>query len=113
MGRTASTTSRTYGKEKTTDSWPWRSRRSSTLWTGSASRTTRRLEGDPYAAGPMGLSRYRDLLRTPGPPSLMGAPFIGRLPFGMSVLSLILLLRAHHFNYATVGVATAAAGFSV
>jgi MFS family permease len=61
----------------------------------------------------MGLRRYRELLRISGVPALMGAAFIGRLPFGMSVLSLILLLRAHHFDYATVGVATAAAGFSV
>jgi MFS family permease len=61
----------------------------------------------------MGLRRYRELLRIPGLPQLMAAAFLGRLPFGMSVLSLILLLRAHHFDYGWVGVITAAAGFSV
>ena len=61
----------------------------------------------------MGLRRYRELLRIPGLAALMAAAFIGRLPFGMSVLSLILLLRAHDFDYAAVGVVTAAAGFSV
>jgi MFS family permease len=61
----------------------------------------------------MGLRRYRELLRIPGLPSLMAAAFIGRLPFGMSVLSLILLLRHHDFDYAAVGIVTAAAGFSV
>jgi MFS family permease len=61
----------------------------------------------------MGLRRYRELLRIPGLAALMAAAFIGRLPLGMSVLSLILLLRAHDFDYAAVGVVTAAAGFSV
>jgi len=63
--------------------------------------------------GRMGLRRYRELLRIPGLAALMAAAFIGRLPFGMSVLSLILLLRAHDFDYAAVGIVTAAAGFSV
>jgi MFS family permease len=61
----------------------------------------------------VGLRRYRELLRIPGLSPLMAAAFIGRLPFGMSVLSLILLLRHHDFDYAAVGVVTAAAGFSV
>jgi MFS family permease len=61
----------------------------------------------------MGLRRYRELLGISGVRPLMAAAFIGRLPFGMSVLSLILLLRAHDFDYAAVGVVTAAAGFSV
>jgi MFS family permease len=61
----------------------------------------------------MGLRRYRELLFIPGMPRLMLAAFIGRLPYGMSVVSLILLLRAHGFDYAAVGVITAASAFSV
>ena len=61
----------------------------------------------------MGLRRYRDLLAIPGVRRLMLAAFIGRLPYGMSVVSLILLLRAHGFDYAVVGVVTAASAFSI
>src|SRR4051794_27733400 len=61
----------------------------------------------------MGLRRYRELLSIPGVPRLMLAAFVGRLPYGMSVLSLILLLRAHGFGYAAVGVITAASAFSI
>src|SRR4051794_27639657 len=113
MARTASTTSRTYGKEKTTDSWPWRSRRSSTWWTGSASRTPLRLVGGSYAARLMGLRRYRELVAIAGVPPLLFAAFLGRLPFGMNILAVILLLRKAGFDYAQVGVVTAASGLSV
>src|SRR4051794_491803 len=61
----------------------------------------------------MGLRRYRELLSIPGVPRLMLAAFVGRLPYGMSVVSLILLLRAHGFDYAAVGVITAASAFSI
>jgi MFS family permease len=61
----------------------------------------------------MGLRRYRELLAIPGMPRLMLAAFIGRLPYGMSVVSLILLLRAHGFDYGAVGVITAASAFSI
>jgi MFS family permease len=61
----------------------------------------------------MGLRRYRELLAIPGVRRLMLAAFVGRLPYGMSVVSLILLLRAHGFGYAAVGVVTAASAFSI
>ena len=61
----------------------------------------------------MGLRRYRELLAIPGVRRLMLAAFVGRLPYGMSVVSLILLLRAHGFGYAAVGVITAASAFSI
>jgi MFS family permease len=61
----------------------------------------------------MGLRRYRDLLRVPGLPPLMLAVSLGRLPYGMNLLAVILLLRAAGFDYAQVGVITAASGLSV
>src|SRR5512132_3238479 len=61
----------------------------------------------------MGLRRYRELLALPGVRRLMLAALVGRLPYGMSVVSLILLLRAHGFGYAAVGVITAASAFSI
>ena len=70
----------------------------STLWTGSASRTARALVPDPYAPPPMGLRRYRDLLRVPGVAPLMLAAFVGRMPYGMNILAEILLLRAAGFK---------------
>ena len=42
----------------------------------------------------MGLRRYRDLLRIPGVAPLMLAAFVGRMPYGMNILAVILLLRA-------------------
>jgi MFS family permease len=61
----------------------------------------------------MGLGRYRDLLRTPGVAPLMAAAFVGRMPYGMNILAVILLLRAAGFDYAEVGIITAASGLSV
>jgi MFS family permease len=61
----------------------------------------------------MGLGRYRDLLRTPGVAPLMLAAFVGRMPYGMNILAVILLLRAAGFDYAEVGIITAASGVSV
>src|SRR3954462_7589780 len=61
----------------------------------------------------MGLGRYRDLLRTPGVAPLMLAAFVGRMPYGMNILAVILLLRAAGFSYAVVGIVTAASGLSV
>ena len=74
---------------------------------------TRRLDADPYAPRPMGLRRYRELLRVPGLRPLMLAVSLGRLPYGMNILAEILLLRAAGFDYAVVGVVTAASGLSV
>ena len=61
----------------------------------------------------MGLGRYRDLLRIPGVAPLMLAAFVGRMPYGMNILAVILLLRAAGFDYAEVGIITAASGLSV
>jgi MFS family permease len=61
----------------------------------------------------MGLGRYRDLLRAPGVAPLMLAAFVGRMPYGMNILAVILLLRAAGFDYAEVGIITAASGVSV
>jgi MFS family permease len=57
--------------------------------------------------------RYLDLLRTPGVPALVAATTLGRLPYGMHVLALILLLRSEGFGYAEVGLVTGAAGLAV
>ena len=43
----------------------------------------------------------------------MLAVSLGRLPYGMNILALILLLRAAGFDYAEVGIVTAASGLSV
>jgi MFS family permease len=61
----------------------------------------------------MGLRRYVDLLRAPGVAHLIAASTVGRLPYGMNVLALILLLRAEGFSYAEVGIVTGAAGLAV
>jgi hypothetical protein len=54
----------------------------------------------------MGLTRYLDLVRTPGAARVMAAAAVGRLPYGMLVLALILLLRAEGFSYAETGLVT-------
>jgi MFS family permease len=61
----------------------------------------------------MGLRRYLDLLRAPGVAPLIAASTVGRLPYGMNVLALILLLRAEGHSYAEVGIVTGAAGLAV
>jgi MFS family permease len=61
----------------------------------------------------MGLRRYRELLSIPGVPPLLIAAFVARLPYGLFALALILLLRAQGFDYAAIGVVTAASGFSI
>jgi MFS family permease len=43
----------------------------------------------------------------------MLAAFVGRMPYGMNILAVILLLRAAGFDYAEVGIITAASGLSV
>ena len=59
------------------------------------------------------MKRYLDLIRTPGVPPLLVAAAIGRLPYGMSILALVLLLRAEGFSYAEVGIVTAAEGLAL
>ena len=69
-----------------------------------------RLEGGPYAPGRWACAATASCSAIPGVAPLMLAAFVGRLPYGMSVLALILLLRAHGFDYAAVGIITAASG---
>jgi hypothetical protein len=59
------------------------------------------------------MRRYLDLFRTPGVAPLLVAGAIGRLPYGMNVLALILLLRAEGFSYAEVGVISGAWGLAI
>jgi MFS family permease len=61
----------------------------------------------------MGLRRYRELLSIPGVPRLLIAAWVGRLPYGMNIVALILLLRAQGFDYAAVGIVTGASGLGI
>lgn len=59
------------------------------------------------------MRRYLDLIRAPGVAPLLVAGAIGRLPYGMNILALILVLRAEGFSYAEVGVVSGASGLAV
>jgi MFS family permease len=59
------------------------------------------------------MRRYLDLMRLPDVKALLGAAFVARLPFGINILALILLLRAQDLPYATVGVVTGSLGLAV
>ena len=59
------------------------------------------------------LRRYLDLIRTPGVAPLLVAGALARLPYGMYVLALVLLLRAEGFSFAEVGVVGGASGAAV
>ena len=59
------------------------------------------------------MRRYRELLRIPGVAPLLVVAWLARLPYGMSILSLILLRRAEGFDYAEAGLVTAALGISI
>ena len=59
------------------------------------------------------MSRYLDLIRTPGVAPLLVAGAIGRLPYGMNLLAPVLLLRAEGFSYAEVGVVSGAWGLAI
>jgi MFS family permease len=59
------------------------------------------------------MGRYLELLRIPGVRAIVAATTIARLPFGINILALILLLRAESFSYAAVGVITGAFGLAV
>jgi MFS family permease len=50
--------------------------------------------------------RYLDLLRLPDVARLMAATTMARLPYGINILALILLLRAEGVSYAGVGLVT-------
>lgn len=59
------------------------------------------------------MHRYLDLIRAPGVAPLLVAGAVGRLPYGMNILALILLLRAEGFSYAEIGIVTGASGLAV
>jgi MFS family permease len=61
----------------------------------------------------VGLRRYLELLRIPGVTPLLLAAFVARLPYGLFALALILLLRAQGFDYAAIGIVSAASGLAV
>lgn len=61
----------------------------------------------------MGLGRYIAIFRAPGAAPLIVAAVIGRLPYGMNVLALILLMRAEGYGYGAVGLASGASGLAV
>lgn len=49
------------------------------------------------------VSRYRDVLAAPGAPPLVAAAAVGRLPYGMSGLAVVLLGRAQGIGYGVLG----------
>ncbi|MET0510144.1 MAG: MFS transporter [Thermoleophilaceae bacterium] len=59
------------------------------------------------------MSRYLDLVRAPGVTPLVVASAISRLPYGMNILALILLLRAEGLSYAEVGIMSGASGLAL
>jgi MFS family permease len=59
------------------------------------------------------MRRYLDLFRLADVKALLASAFIARLPFGINILALILLLRAEDFSYAHVGIVTGALGLAV
>jgi hypothetical protein len=58
------------------------------------------------------VNRYLDLLRAPGAAPLVAAVTVGRLPYGMNVLALILLLRSEGFRYGGADVSLTLAALS-
>jgi MFS family permease len=59
------------------------------------------------------MRRYLDLLRAPGVAPLIAATTLGRLPYGMNVLALILLLRSEGFSFAEIGIVSGSAGLAL
>lgn len=53
------------------------------------------------------LDRYRALLREPDVASAIAASFVGRLPIGMAVLSILLFVQQSQQSFARAGVASA------
>jgi hypothetical protein len=50
---------------------------------------------------------YLELMRAPGAGRLLIGGTIGRLPYGMEIVAIILLLRAAGLSYAEVGLVSA------
>jgi hypothetical protein len=61
----------------------------------------------------MALRTYRDLLRRPGVARLLGSATLGRLPFGMAGLAILLLVRDGGGSYAAAGLAAGAYGLGL
>jgi MFS family permease len=59
------------------------------------------------------MRRYLELMRLPDVKALLATAWIARLPFGINILALILLLRAEGISYAGVGVVTGTLGLAI
>ena len=59
------------------------------------------------------LNRYLDVLRTPGVGRLALFTFVGRFPFAIVGLSLILLMRREGYGYGDIGVVSAGEGLAI
>jgi MFS family permease len=59
------------------------------------------------------LSRYLDVLRTPGVARSVFFALMGRLPFGTLPLSIMLLMRHEHYDYGAIGAVLAAEALAV
>ena len=62
---------------------------------------------------PVNLSRYLDVLRTPGVGRLALFTFLGRFPFAIVGLSLILLMRHEGYGYGEIGLVSAGEGLFI
>jgi MFS family permease len=63
--------------------------------------------------GPVNLRRYIDVLRTPGVARLAFFTFVGRLPFAIVGLSMILLMRREAYSYGEIGTVLAAESVAI
>ena len=61
----------------------------------------------------MRLSRYLDVLRTPGVGRLALFSFVGRFPFAIVGLSIILLMRHEGYGYGDIGLVSACEGLAI
>jgi len=59
------------------------------------------------------LSRYLEVLRSPGVARVAVFAMIGRLPFGTLPLSILLLMRKEHYDYGQIGAVLAAEALAV
>jgi MFS family permease len=59
------------------------------------------------------LGRYLDVLRAPGVGRLALFTFVGRLPFAVVGLSIILLMRQEGYGYADIGLVSAGQGLAI
>lgn len=61
----------------------------------------------------MNLRRYLDVLRTPGVARLAAFTLVGRLPFAIVGLSIVLLMRHEGYGYGDIGVVLAAESVAI